>query len=178
MNRREFLGAAAAATATAQSSQPILDIHQHTDYSGRPDDVMVKHQDTMGIAKTILLPAGKMYGLEAGASGNDRVWEIVRKYPGKYICFANEVPSEPDARPVIEKYLKSVGRPVQVFCGIELRVPAALTFGQWSSFNVPYLKQLREWGLIFGDQSGVCRSNIELKSMIRAAIVHKNQGFS
>ena len=62
----------------------------------------------------------------------------------------------------IEKYLKSVGRPVQAFCGIELRVPAPLTFSQWSSFNVPYLKQLREWGLIFGDQSGVCRSNIAL----------------
>jgi hypothetical protein len=62
----------------------------------------------------------------------------------------------------IEKYLKSLERPVQAFCGIELRVPAPLTFDQWSSFNVPYLKQLREWGLIFGDQSAVCRSNIAL----------------
>ncbi len=62
----------------------------------------------------------------------------------------------------IEKHLKRVERPVQAFCGIELRVPAPLTFSQWSSFNVPYLKQLREWGLIFGDQSGVCRSNIAL----------------
>lgn len=62
----------------------------------------------------------------------------------------------------IEKHLKSKGRPVGAFCGIELRVPAPLTFSQWSSFNVPYLNQLREWGLIFGDQSGVCRSNIAL----------------
>ena len=62
----------------------------------------------------------------------------------------------------IEKHLKNVGRPVQAFCGIELRVPAPLTFDQWSSFNVPYLKQLRDWGLMFGDQSGVCRSNIAL----------------
>jgi hypothetical protein len=62
----------------------------------------------------------------------------------------------------IEKHLKSAGRPVQAFCGIELRVPAPLTFSQWSSFNVPYLKKLREWGLIFDDQSGVCRSNIAL----------------
>ncbi len=62
----------------------------------------------------------------------------------------------------IEKHLKSVGRPIQAFCGIELRVPAPLTFSDWSSFNVPYLKQLREWGLIFGNQSGVCRSNIAL----------------
>jgi hypothetical protein len=62
----------------------------------------------------------------------------------------------------IEKHLKSAGRPVQAFCGIELRVPAPLTFSQWSAFNIPYLNQLREWGLIFGDQSGVCRSNIAL----------------
>lgn len=62
----------------------------------------------------------------------------------------------------IEKYMKRIGRPVQAFCGIELRVPAPLTFDQWATFNVPYLKQLREWGLMFGDQSGVCRSNIAL----------------
>lgn len=62
----------------------------------------------------------------------------------------------------IERHMQSVARPVQAFCGIELRVPAPLTFDQWSSFNVPYLKQLREWGLIFDGQSGVCRSNIAL----------------
>jgi enamine deaminase RidA (YjgF/YER057c/UK114 family) len=62
----------------------------------------------------------------------------------------------------IESYLKSVGRPVQAFCGIELRVPAPLAFKDWSSFNVPYLEQLHKWGLIFGDYSGVCRSNIAL----------------
>jgi predicted TIM-barrel fold metal-dependent hydrolase len=112
MNRREFLcGTAAAAVAAAQSPvMPILDIHQHTNYSGRPDDVMLKHQETMGITKTILLPAGKWYDLEAGATGNERVWEIVRRYPDKYICFANEVPSEPEAREVIEKYLKMGAR--------------------------------------------------------------------
>jgi hypothetical protein len=62
----------------------------------------------------------------------------------------------------IESYLKSVGRPVQAFCGIELRAPAPLALKDWSTFNVPYLEQLRKWGLIFGDQSGVCRSNIAL----------------
>jgi hypothetical protein len=62
----------------------------------------------------------------------------------------------------IQNHLKSLGRPTQAFCGIELRVPAPLTFADWATFNVPYLRQLREWGLIFGDQSGVCRSNIAL----------------
>ncbi len=62
----------------------------------------------------------------------------------------------------IESHLKSIGRPVQAFCGIELRVPAPLTFDKWSSFNVPYLAQLRKWNLMFGDYSCVCRSNIAL----------------
>ena len=41
MNRRQFL-AATAATAFSQTApqQEIIDIHQHTDYAGRPDDVL------------------------------------------------------------------------------------------------------------------------------------------
>lgn len=62
----------------------------------------------------------------------------------------------------IESHLKSIERPVQAFCGIELRVPEPLTLANWSSFNVPYLDQLRRWGLLYGDYSGVCRSNIAL----------------
>lgn len=62
----------------------------------------------------------------------------------------------------IETYLKGVGRPVQAFCGIELRVPEPLTFDKWSTFNVPYLEQLRKWALMSGDYSLVCRSNIAL----------------
>ena len=86
--------------------EPIIDIHPHTDYSGRPDDVLLKHQEVMGISKTILLPAGSRFGLEASASGNDRVVEIARRQPDRYLFFANEVPYLPEARTVIEKYLK------------------------------------------------------------------------
>lgn len=67
-----------------------------------------------------------------------------------------------DAYPFIESHLQHVGRPVQAFCGIEMRVPAPLTRADWSSFNTPYLAQLRRWGLLHGDLSGVCRSNIAL----------------
>jgi hypothetical protein len=62
----------------------------------------------------------------------------------------------------IEAYLKSIGRPIQAFCGVEMRQPAQLTFDRWSGFNGPYLEQLRKWGLMYGDKSGVCRSNIAL----------------
>ncbi|GAB7544690.1 hypothetical protein CS8_043650 [Cupriavidus sp. 8B] len=67
-----------------------------------------------------------------------------------------------EAYAFIEQHLKSVGRPVQAFCGIEMRVPAPLTFDDWSSFNGPYLEQLHKWDLMYGNLSGVCRSNIAL----------------
>lgn len=84
----------------------IIDIHQHTNYSRRPDDVLVSHQRKMGIAKTILLPAGSKYGLAAQAGGNDTVVAVARKYPKEFLFFANELPDIPETRPVIEKYLK------------------------------------------------------------------------
>ena len=48
----------------------------------------------------------------------------------------------------IEEHMKSVGRPIQAVCGIEMRQPAPLTLDRWSSFNGPYLEQLRKWGLM------------------------------
>ncbi len=69
-----------------------------------------------------------------------------------------------EAYAFIEEYLRSQGRPIQAFCGIEMRVPEQLTLADWSSFNAPYLAQLRKWGLLHGDYSGVCRSNIALAS--------------
>ena len=110
--RRNFLfTAAAAAAATLARAQdpapePIIDIHQHTDYSGRTDEQMIAHQRTMGVTHTVLLPAGRFYNLEAGASGNDRVQEVARRLPKEYSFFANEVPYLSDAREVIVAGLK------------------------------------------------------------------------
>jgi len=66
-SRRNFLFTSAAATAAtlagvhAAGDEPIIDIHQHTDYSGRTDAQMLAHQRTMGITHTVLLPAGRFY---------------------------------------------------------------------------------------------------------------------
>lgn len=107
MQRRVFLlSTTAAAIAPAQESIPIIDIHQHTNYSKRTDEALVAHQRKMGISKTILLPAGSKYGLAAEAGGNDTVLAVAKKYPKEYVYFANELPDIPEARPVIEKYLK------------------------------------------------------------------------
>ncbi len=90
----------------AQTPEPIIDIHQHTSYSGRTDAELIAHQRDMGVSKTVLLPAGSKYGLAAGAGGNDTVVEVARKYPAEYVFFANELPDIAEARSVIEKYLK------------------------------------------------------------------------
>src|SRR5260221_331486 len=106
--RRELLLSALQGAFLGQASPPerILDIHQHSPYSGRTDDEMVRHQETMGIAKSILLPAGARYGLAAGAGGNENCLRLVRQYPGKFLFFANEGPAPEKSRQTIEKYLK------------------------------------------------------------------------
>lgn len=86
--------------------EPVIDIHQHTNYAGRTDAELIQHQREMGVTKTVLLPAGSRYGLAVGAGGNDTVVSLVRQFPGEFAFFANELPDLPETRSVLEKYLK------------------------------------------------------------------------
>src|SRR5262245_25925192 len=43
----------------ATHPEPIIDIHQHLNYSGRSDASLLTHQRVMGATMTILLPAGR-----------------------------------------------------------------------------------------------------------------------
>jgi predicted TIM-barrel fold metal-dependent hydrolase len=104
-SRRTLFGLIPAAL--AQSAEPVLDIHQHTNYSGRTDEQLRAHQRTMGIAQTILLPAGSKYGLAAGCGGNDTVVALAKAYPKEFLFFANELPDIPETKPVLERYLKA-----------------------------------------------------------------------
>jgi predicted TIM-barrel fold metal-dependent hydrolase len=101
----------------ADVDEPIIDIHQHTNYHGRSAEELLAHQRTMGITHTILLPAGslvdsptthqgKSNGLAARAGGNETVLEIARAHPREFLFGANEVTDLPNARDEIEKYLK------------------------------------------------------------------------
>ncbi|MGH9664774.1 MAG: amidohydrolase family protein [Bryobacteraceae bacterium] len=103
LSRRAFLASAAAPLLAAE---PVIDIHQHTNYSGRSDDELVRHQRDMGVSKTILLPAGSRYGLAAGAGGNDTVVSLAARYPKEYVYFANELPDIPETRAVLTRYLR------------------------------------------------------------------------
>lgn len=108
LTRRSFL--AAPLVPVWKGARPgedrIIDIHQHTNYSGRTDEQLVAHQRQMGVAKTVLLPAGSKYGLAVGAGGNQSVVDLARQHPHEFVYFANEVPDLPDARAELKKYLK------------------------------------------------------------------------
>jgi predicted TIM-barrel fold metal-dependent hydrolase len=99
------------------AEEPIIDIHQHVGYLGRPDDALLAHQRAMGVTKTILLPAGRPIssasthegvsnGLEAKCLGNEACYHLAQAHPGEFLFGANEVADLPDAVPEIEKYLK------------------------------------------------------------------------
>lgn len=61
----------------------------------------------MGVAKTVLLPSGSKFGLDAQAGGNDTVLELARQHPSEFAFFANELPDIPETRQVLEKYLRA-----------------------------------------------------------------------
>jgi len=117
------LGAAAGRAASDQGTRaadPIIDIHQHLGYSGRPDAALLTHQRTMGITTTILLPAGRPVdtasthkgvanGLQAQALGNDACHQFAAAHPKEYRSGANEVPDIKETTQEIERYLKRGG---------------------------------------------------------------------
>jgi predicted TIM-barrel fold metal-dependent hydrolase len=113
--RREFLaatvgvalaGVVEAEGAEVAAGEAIIDIHQHTNYAGRTDDQLVAHQRAMGITKTVLLPAGRLYGLDAQCGGNETVRLLGGRYPKEFVFFANEVAGLPEAVSEITSFLK------------------------------------------------------------------------
>lgn len=140
LSRRDFLLSAATlagagiahAAAPAHSpatAEPIIDIHQHTNYGGVRDAAFRQisparthaqlraHQLGLGVTKTILLPSGRdafrpstingrSNGLESTITGNEDCLAFVRAFPDEFVFGANEVSDLADATAVIEKYLK------------------------------------------------------------------------
>src|SRR5687767_7998594 len=116
LSRRDFLLQSAAALAavplafpaSATPAEPIIDIHQHTNYGGKRDAAFLQilparthadllaHQRALGVTKTILLPAGRPVqrkstldgranGLDGTVSGNDDAVALARQYPGEFV---------------------------------------------------------------------------------------------
>jgi predicted TIM-barrel fold metal-dependent hydrolase len=114
LSRREFLASSAcclAAVTTGSAAAPapaerIIDIHQHTNYAGRTNEQLLRHQQVMGATTTVLLPAGRFYGLDAKCGTNDTVVALARQHPDKFVHFANEVADLEDPVPVIRPFLR------------------------------------------------------------------------
>jgi predicted TIM-barrel fold metal-dependent hydrolase len=125
VSRREFVGTSGIALVGAvlggrAAAEPVIDIHQHLGYSGRSDDVLLSHQQAMGITTTILLPAGRSVntpsthdgvsnGLQAQCLGNEACRQFARTHPKAYRFGANEVPDIDGAVAEMERYLKAGG---------------------------------------------------------------------
>ncbi len=126
LSRRGFLVSSLSAGAAVLSSvtsaedgvvEPIIDIHQHTNYRDRSIIQLVDHQRAMGVTQTILLPAGTPIKLPStgdgihnglggvGAGGNETVLTMSRQYPKEFFPGANEVTDHSEARNEISKYL-------------------------------------------------------------------------
>ena len=113
-SRREFLRATCAlalggcaTTLEPVPGEPIIDIHQHTNYHGRSDVDLFRHQRALGVTTTVLLPAGRYYGLDAQCGGNESVQQAAKKYPKSFVFFANELPYLKEADAVIRKHLQN-----------------------------------------------------------------------
>jgi len=108
-----------AAGSNTKPAEPIIDIHQHTNYHDRTNGRLLFHQRAMGVTQTILLPAGSsvrrpstndgkyngLGGVRAG--GNDSCAEMAAAHPKEFYTGANEVTDLPEARDEIEKRLKA-----------------------------------------------------------------------
>ncbi|HET6423448.1 MAG TPA: amidohydrolase family protein [Planctomycetaceae bacterium] len=128
VSRREFLVTTAALGAgmmvpslargdARNPAEPIIDIHQHTNYRDRTNAQLLAHQRAMGVTQTILLPAGsavsrastadgKHNGLGGvGAGGNETALLMSREHPNEFFFGANEVADLREARTEIVKYI-------------------------------------------------------------------------
>jgi predicted TIM-barrel fold metal-dependent hydrolase len=139
-------------TQEKNSTESIIDIHQHVSYAGRTNDALEAHQRLMGITKTILLPAGRPVqtasthegianGLQAKCAGNEACYELAKSRPDLYWFAANEVPDLPNATIEIDQYLKLGGVMIaeQKF-GVECDSPAMQRlYALAADYHVPIL---------------------------------------
>jgi predicted TIM-barrel fold metal-dependent hydrolase len=127
LTRRDFIASSALMLGTAvhgavaDPPEEVIDIHQHTNYAGRSDEDLIRHQRGMGITKTLLLPSGRVVksrsthfgrsnGLAARCGGNESVAALVAAHPDEFLCGANDVPDLPDSVQELEKWLKRGAR--------------------------------------------------------------------
>ena len=91
LTRRRFLGvlpvaAAAAGDLALAASEPILDLHQHTNYEGRSDAELIAHQAYHRVTTTVLLPGEGWMLSQVGDNASCAALE--HDYPNLFVRFA------------------------------------------------------------------------------------------
>jgi len=105
----------------SKDQEPIIDVHQHTNYHGRNNDHLLAHQRAMCITNTILLPAWRpenpnvnlsdaSRGVGWKKTGNEVCYRFAQEYTGEFLFGANQVPGHPFTKEGIEIYLKRGAR--------------------------------------------------------------------
>jgi hypothetical protein len=74
----------------------------------------------------------------------------------------NPLPSLSAAFDFIEKHLAAAGRPIHALCGMELRIPKALSIEDFNTFNQPYIDKLKAWDLHVDGLNPVARTNVAI----------------
>ena len=83
-------------------------------------------------------------------------------HPGFAIAHAsfNPLIRLSDGYGAIERHLRQVSRPLNAICGIELRIPAALTPQGFDEFNRAYLERIAAWGVMIDRMNPIARTNV------------------
>jgi predicted TIM-barrel fold metal-dependent hydrolase len=166
-SRRGFLASSISASAILLNAavkadernvaEPIIDIHQHTNYRARTPDQLLAHQRAMGVTQTILLPAGSSVKRAStgdgkhntlggvGAGGNETALAMARQNPGEFYFGANEVTDLENAREEIARYLELGGiiigeQKFSVECDSK---ESQVLYEIAGEFNVPILMHLQ-----------------------------------
>jgi hypothetical protein len=61
---------------------------------------------------------------------------------------------------LIERQLRAAGRPINAVCGIELRIPGALTPAGFEEFNRNYIERITAWGVMVDRLNPIARTNV------------------
>src|SRR5437867_2771368 len=118
--RREFLGASLSGLAStlwfpSQADPPLLDLHQHSLYTGRTHEQLLVHQNVHRVTTTVLLPI-EGWMMEGGSSsvtdwalvvgGNRDCAQVEKENPGRFLRFASSDASLSRALDVIRGNLR------------------------------------------------------------------------
>ncbi len=138
MTRRHWTQIAAAAAAAAGCAQP-----------GEASPLIESPKGDFQFLKG----SGPYSSGAVAAPGFEVVHAIFNPLPGLWDTFG-----------IIEKHLKAQGRPLDALCGMELRIPEALSVDDFNEFNQPYIDRLKEWDTHVDGLNPIARTNVALEA--------------